>query len=158
MTMHTANVEWSRGDQAFVDKRYSRAHRWSFDGGASLAASSSPHVVRPPFSNPANVDPEEGYIAALSSCHMLWFLDLAARRGFRIDSYADTAEGRMASNEAGKEWVAEVTLRPHIVFSGALRPSDADVDRLHHAAHAECYLANSVRTSVVTRGSWTHAD
>jgi organic hydroperoxide reductase OsmC/OhrA len=156
MANHGATIEWQRGDQDFLDRRYSRAHLWRFDGGAAVAASSSPHVVREPFSNPANVDPEEAYIAALSSCHMLWFLDLAARAGFRIDGYRDAAEGEMARNADGKDWIARVVLRPHIRFSGVLAPDDAMVDGLHHAAHENCFLANSVRSAVETRGSWEY--
>jgi organic hydroperoxide reductase OsmC/OhrA len=156
MVTHTAKVEWQRQGEAFVDRRYSRAHRWSFDGGASVPASSSPHVVKAPFSNPANVDPEEGLVAALSSCHMLWFLDLAARHGFRIDRYVDAAEGRMARNAAGKEWMAEVTLKPDIAFSGPKVPTDADVEALHHEAHAECFIANSVRSTVRTEATWSY--
>lgn len=156
MAKHGATVEWQRGDQNFLDRRYSRAHRWHFDGGAEVAASSSPHVVREPFSNPANVDPEEAYVAALSSCHMLWFLDLAARAGFRIDSYRDAAEGVMTKNADGKEWVARVILRPHVLFGGAQAPDEAAIEALHHEAHANCFLANSVRSAIETEGSWAH--
>lgn len=156
MTKHGATIEWRRGDEAFLDKRYSRAHSWRFDGGLEVPASSSPHVVRAPFSNPANIDPEEAYVAALSSCHMLWFLDLAARRGYRIDHYLDAAEGMMARNAADQDWVATVTLRPQIAFGGTLAPSDADVEALHHAAHESCFIANSVRSTVETKGSWSY--
>ncbi len=156
MANHGATIEWQRGDQNFLDRRYGRAHRWSFDGGAEVAASSSPHVVREPFSNPANVDPEEAYVAALSSCHMLWFLDLASRRGFRIDSYRDAAEGAMAKNAEGKQWIARVTLRPHVIFGGASPPDDADIEALHHEAHENCFLANSVRSTIETQGSWLY--
>lgn len=158
MATHTAKIEWERQDQAFVDHRYSREHRWSFDGGASVAASSSPHTVKAPFSNPANVDPEEAFVAALSSCHMLWFLHLASQRGFRVDRYADAAEGRMARNAAGKEWLADVTLHPDITFSGPQAPTDADVEALHHAAHDECFIANSVRSRVRTQGKWSYQE
>ncbi|WP_332685506.1 OsmC family protein [Bosea sp. (in: a-proteobacteria)] len=156
MASHGATVEWQRGDQNFLDRRYSRAHRWRFDGGAEVAASSSPHVVREPFSNPANVDPEEAYVAALSSCHMLWFLDIASRRGFRIDRYSDAAEGAMVKNADGKEWIARLTLRPHVVFGGERVPEEAEVAAMHHEAHENCFLANSVRTAIETKGSWTH--
>lgn len=156
MATHGATITWQRGDEIFLDRRYSRAHLWRFDGGLEVPASSSPHVVRVPFSNPANVDPEEAYVAALSSCHMLWFLDLASRRGFRIDSYADAAEGMMLKNADGNEWIATVTLKPHVVFSGPLAPDDAAVEALHHEAHANCFLANSVRSTIETRGSWAY--
>ena len=152
MSLHTAEVHWERRDAVFTDKRYSRAHRWSFDGGVVVPASSSPHAVPLPYSDPANVDPEEAYVAALSSCHMLTFLWLAARQGFVVDSYTDAAEGRMQVNEAGKEAVTHVTLRPRIVFSGR-QPSEAELEALHHQAHDECYLANSVRTVIEVKAN-----
>ncbi len=154
MAIHTATIEWERGSDRFTDNRYGRAHRWRFDGGAVVPASSSPHVVPVPLSNPAHVDPEEAFIASLSSCHMLWFLNLAALRGFVVDQYSDQAQGFMAKNPLGKEWVSRVLLRPHVVFGGAEAPVAADVEGLHHAAHAECYLANSVRTAVETAATW----
>jgi organic hydroperoxide reductase OsmC/OhrA len=156
MAVHTATIEWARNDSKFTDNRYSRAHTWQFDGGLSVPASSSPHVVRVPLSNPANVDPEEAFIAALSSCHMLWFLNLAAVNGYVVDTYTDHAQGFMEKNASGKEWVSRVVLRPQVSFSGAKVPTDADVEGLHHEAHAECYLANSVKTSVETAGSWQY--
>lgn len=154
MAVHTATIEWARDDSKFTDNRYSRAHTWRFDGGLAVPASSSPHVVRVPFSNPASVDPEEAFVAALSSCHMLWFLNLAAVKGYVVDTYTDHAQGFMEKNASGKEWVSRVVLRPHVDFSGTKVPNDAEVDGLHHEAHAECFLANSVKTSVETAGSW----
>lgn len=153
MTHHTVQVEWDRQGSLFTDHRYSRAHQWRFDGGAVVPASSSPQVVRLPFSDPAGVDPEEAYVAALSSCHMLWFLDLAARAGLTVDHYRDAAEGEMARNAQGQAWVARVTLRPSVRWSGEHLPDAAAVRALHHAAHAECFLANSVRTEVVVEGA-----
>lgn len=154
MATHGATIEWRRGDETFLDNRYSRAHLWRFDGGVEVPASSSPHVVRVPLSNPANVDPEEAYVAALSSCHMLTFLNLAALRGFRVDSYSDAVEGLMRKNAEGQDWIATVILRPHVVFSGPLTPEEADVEALHHEAHARCFIANSVRSAIETRGSF----
>lgn len=148
MASHTATVEWRRGSEPFLDNRYGRAHVWTFDGGARIDASSSPHVVRAPLSNPDHVDPEEAFVAALSSCHMLWFLSIAAANGYRVDTYRDEAIGHMARNEKGKQWVSRVELRPRIEFSGARLPDPSDVERMHHEAHAECFLANSVRTEV----------
>src|ERR1700733_5557473 len=125
MSTYTATIRWRRKpDERFIDGRYSRAHQWKFDGGAVVPASSSPHVVRVPFSDPAGVDPEEAYVAALSSCHMLWFLGLAARDGYVVDVYDDSAQGEMMKNAEGKEMVARVTLRPAIVFSGDKAPND----------------------------------
>ena len=158
MATHTATVEWSSNGSRFTDRRYSRVHRWSFDGGAVVPASSSPHVVRVPFSDPAGVDPEEGYVAALSSCHMLWFLDIAAQAGYVIESYRDEALGEMGHNEAGKEIVTRVVLRPLVVFGGAKVPDDEALRHLHHEAHESCYLANSVKTMIEVEGSWTHSE
>lgn len=156
MAIHTAEIHWARADQAFTDNRYSRAHEWRFDGGAVVPASSSPSVVRLPFSDPAGVDPEEAFVAALSSCHMLWFLGLAARDGYRVDSYTDTAAGTMSKNAAGKEAVTSVLLHPVIVFSGDKVPDDGTVAALHHEAHESCFLANSVLTTIKVAGNWRH--
>lgn len=147
MAAYTATILWERGPgEVFSDNRYSRGHSWSFDGGVSLRASSSPHVV-PRFSDPAGVDPEEAFVASLSSCHMMSFLYLAAKRGLVVNRYEDTAEGVMEKNAAGKFWVSRVTLRPRIVWEGGA-PETSRVTELHHLAHEECYIANSVRTDV----------
>jgi organic hydroperoxide reductase OsmC/OhrA len=149
MAQHTAVVAWERGDAAFTDKRYSRAHRWTFDGGATVPASSSPHSVPVPYSDPTAVDPEEAFVAALSSCHMLWFLAIAAARGFTVDSYRDEAVGTMARDVSGRVAMTRVVLRPHVLFRGTSVPSLEEVREMHDAAHHECFLANSVRTEVV---------
>jgi organic hydroperoxide reductase OsmC/OhrA len=147
---YTATVTWKRGSgEAFTDIKFSRAHSWSFDGGVTMPASSSPLSVRVPFSRTDAVDPEEALVAALSSCHMLTFLYLAARQGFVIDSYDDNAVGVMTKNERGKLYLSKVTLRPRIAFSGARQPTAAELAELHHHAHEECYVANSVLTEVV---------
>ncbi len=148
MAEYTATIHWQRGeDEPFADNRYSRGHQWSFDGGVSFRASSSPHVV-PRFSDPAGVDPEEAFIASLSSCHMLTFLYLAARAKHVINAYEDTAVGVMTQSSEGRLWVSKVTLRPCIVWANA-QPSHAEQDELHHAAHLDCFIANSVRSEVV---------
>lgn len=153
MASYDANVRWRRqGHERFTDNRYSRAHEWVFDGGATVRASSSPHVVKVPLSDPAGVDPEEAFIASLASCHMLFFLFFAARRGFVVASYDDRAIGVMGKTDDGREWMSKVTLRPHIVFEGDKRPTAAELDALHHEAHAACYIANSVKTEVVIEG------
>jgi organic hydroperoxide reductase OsmC/OhrA len=146
---YRATVLWRRGDQSFTDNRYSRGHVWRFDGDIEVPASSSPFVV-PNYSVSRAVDPEEAFVASLSSCHMLFFLSFAARAGFIIDSYEDEARGEMAKNAAGKLFVSKVTLRPIIVFSGDKRPGEADIAALHHRSHEECFIANSVKTEVVT--------
>lgn len=148
MSTYTATVAWSRGEQVYTDGKYSRAHTWRFDGGIEVPGSSSPHVVKPPLSNEAAVDPEEAFIASLSSCHMLFFLDFARRAGFRIDSYIDEAEGVLAKDGEGRMAMTVVTLRPRIAFSGDKQPSQADIDELHHKSHEACFIANSVRTEV----------
>jgi organic hydroperoxide reductase OsmC/OhrA len=153
LATYEANVRWRRQpDEPFVDGRYSRAHEWLFDGGAKVHASASPHVVKLPFSDPSGVDPEEAFLAAISSCHMLFFLDFAAQRGFVVASYDDRAIGVMSKTSDGKEWMTKVTLNPHVEFIGDKRPTPAEVDALHHESHAECYIANSVKAEVVVEG------
>ena len=146
MSDHFASARWQRGDQPFSDRRYSRHHELHFDGGAVVPASSSPHSVRVPFSDPAAVDPEEAFVAALSSCHLLWFLDIACRAGWVVDDYRDDAVGTMAKDERGRTAITVVTLRPAVRFGGDRRPDAAEIARLHHAAHEECFIANSVRS------------
>ena len=149
MSTYTSEIRWSRGEQKFTDNRYSRAHTWRFDGGTVVPASSSPHIVPLPMSDAAAVDPEEAFVATLSSCHMLWFLSIAAKRGYTVDSYADDARGVMEKNSAGRLAMTKVTLRPFVVFSGAKLRDRAELDALHHAAHDECFIANSIRSEVV---------
>jgi organic hydroperoxide reductase OsmC/OhrA len=144
----TATIRWQRGGQPFTDKRYSRRHEWHFDGGAVVPASSSPHAVRLPYSDAAAVDPEEAFVAALSSCHMLWFLDIAARAGWVVDDYRDDALGVMAPNAEGKLAMTLVTLRPAVSFGGDRQPDAGQLHALHHQAHAECFIANSVKSEV----------
>ena len=147
---YTAGIHWMRGDAAFTDNRYSRGHRWRFDGGIEVPASSSPRVVRPPLSVEAAVDPEEALVAALSSCHMLWFLSMAASRGWRVDEYTDQASGVMGKNTSGRIAMVRVTLHPRVTFSGIRQPNREQILELHHQAHAECFIANSVTTEVST--------
>jgi organic hydroperoxide reductase OsmC/OhrA len=144
---HTATIEWTRGDAAFLDQKYSRAHRWRFDGGAVIAGSSSPHVVPLPHSDPAAVDPEEAFVASLAACHMLWFLSIAAKRGFVVDGYVDDAIGTMARVAKGRLAITEVVLRPRVRFEGAA-PDGATFEAMHHAAHDACFIANSVKSEV----------
>jgi organic hydroperoxide reductase OsmC/OhrA len=148
MAGYQATVEWSRSGASFLDNKYSREHTWKFDGGVTIAGSSSPHVVPVPYSNPGAVDPEEALIVALASCHMLSFLYVAGKQGFVVDQYRDEATGKMTKNEAGKYWVSEVTLHPKIEFSGQKRPSPPEIETLHHLAHEECFIANSVKTDI----------
>jgi organic hydroperoxide reductase OsmC/OhrA len=148
MAQHTSTVLWQRDQAAFTDHRYSRRHVWQFDGGAEVNASSSPHVVPLPFSDPAGVDPEEAFVASLSSCHMLWFLDIAARAGWVVERYRDEAVGIMARNDQGQQAMTRVTLRPAVQFAGA-QPTPQQLQDLHHRAHTSCFIANSVKTEVL---------
>ncbi len=146
---YTAVVEWRRGEaEAFTDNRYSRAHLWSFDGGVTVPASSAPSSVRIPYSREDAVDPEEALVAALSSCHMLFFLSFAAKAGYVVERYRDDASGVMSPNEAGRLYLSRVTLSPAVAFSGGKLPDAAAIEALHHAAHDHCYIANSVRAEI----------
>lgn len=140
---HVADIRWTRGEEVFLDGRYGRAHSWSFDGGIEVPASSSPATVRVPFSREDAVDPEEAFVAALASCHMLFFLYFAAKAGFLIDAYADHAVGFLGKRDDGKTALTEVRLRPDIAFAGEKRPTRDDLVDLHHRAHDACYIANS---------------
>jgi organic hydroperoxide reductase OsmC/OhrA len=148
MSAHTAVVTWRRGDAAFVDNRYSRGHVWGFDGGAEVPASSSPSSVPVPLSDPRGVDPEEAFVASLSSCHMLWFLSIAAKQGWLIDGYVDNAVGYMEKNDEGRLAMMRVVLRPLVTFATEPIPAAAQLRELHDRAHHECYIANSVRTVI----------
>ncbi len=152
MQQFKATIAWQRGAQPFTDNRYSRAHEWEFDGGLRVPASSSPLSVPLPMSDPGAVDPEEALVAAVSSCHMLFFLSIAQQRGFTIDRYRDDAEGTLARNAAGKMAMTAITLRPSIAFGGAALPAAQDIAAMHHAAHEKCYIANSITADVRVEG------
>ncbi|BDU76466.1 OsmC family protein [Mesoterricola sediminis] len=147
MIKHEVEISWSRGDAPFTDAKYSRAHRWVFDGGAVVMATSSPSVVPLPYSDPVFVDPEEALVAAASSCHMLWFLSIAAGRGFTVDSYEDRAVGYMGRNGEGRIAMVRIALHPCIRFAGE-GPDEAQVQEMHEASHDCCMIANSLRTEV----------
>ena len=148
MSEHKATIRWTQSQGDFLKGTYSREHTWTFDGGVTVQASSSPAAVRVPFSNPANVDPEEAFVASLSSCHMLTYLYVASRKGFEISSYEDEAVGVMTKNERGVPWVSTVTLHPRITYAGSRMPTPEEVNQMHHAAHEGCFIANSVKTDV----------
>jgi len=151
MKTFDASLAWERGAQPFTDQRYSRAHTWQFDGGLSVPASSSPLSVPLPMSDASAVDPEEALVAAASSCHMLFFLSLAAARGLVVDSYRDRATGTLGPDEQGRLAMERIVLRPRIVFAGAA-PDATVLDALHIDAHARCYIASSLRGEVVVEG------
>ena len=148
MSHYTAVITWERNGAVFTDNRYSRVHRWHFDGDIDVPASASPHVVPPELALAAAVDPEEAFVAALASCHMLWFLSLAAKQGFVVETYRDASTGVLARNGEGHMAMTEVTLRPHVAFAPDKRPSAAEHEALHHEAHALCYIANSITSDV----------
>ena len=150
MSEYLATIRWGRGEQAFSDNAYSRGHQWEFDGGLTVPASASPHIVPAPHSIAANVDPEEAFIASLASCHMLFFLAEAAKHGYVVDSYVDEAVGYMGRNADNRITVARVCLRPRASYSGDKLPSLEHLEKLHHRAHELCFIANSVRTEIVT--------
>ncbi len=156
MIEHHATLSWNRRGAVFRDSRYSRAHVWEFDGGATVPASSSPHSVPLPYSDAAAVDPEEAYVAALASCHMLFFLSFAAKRGYVVESYRDAAVGVMEKDGAGRMVVTRVTLRPETIFArSGEEPAEAAVRELHEEAHHACYLANSVRTEIAVEPAFS---
>ena len=148
MGTYVATVSWARGAQPYTDGKYSRAHTWRFDGGVEVPGSSSPHVVRPPLSDVAAVDPEEAFVASLASCHMLFFLDFARRAGVIVTSYDDEAEGEMEKGDDGKTRITRITLRPRIVY-GDVAPTDEMLGDLHHKAHEACFIANSITSEIV---------
>ena len=149
MSIYTATIRWTRDPGTdFAKGQYSRAHEWVFDGGVTVPASPSPHIVPAPWSNLAAVDPEEAFVASLASCHMLFFVDFARRGGFVIDEYVDEAEGILERRHDGKMWMSRVTLRPHVTWAGG-GPNEAALADLHHHAHDACFIANSVTTEVI---------
>ena len=148
MSEYYATVAWQRGEQAFTDNKYNRGHTWQFDGGLTIPASPSPHIVPSPMSVEENVDPEEAFVASLSSCHMLFFLSIAAKKGFIVDKYIDHAKGILGKNDSGKMAMVKVTLRPDIIFSGDKQPTKEDQEKIHHQAHDACFIANSVTTKI----------
>ena len=149
MEQYCAKVVWNRGEQNFSDNKYSRGHEWKFDGGLTVPASSAPSSVPLPFSVAENIDPEEALVAALSSCHMLFFLAFASKQGFIVDSYEDNAAGIMEKNEKRRMSITRIELRPHTVFSGSTIPTEEQILALHHLSHEHCYIANSIRAEVV---------
>jgi organic hydroperoxide reductase OsmC/OhrA len=148
MSDYKALISWKLQGSEFLKGRYSREHTWTFDGGLSVPASSSPSVVPTPWSNPAAIDPEEAFVASIASCHMLTFIFLAGKKGFQIGGYSDEAVGVMTKNERGVPWVSTVTLHPKIDYSGDKRPTTEEIEQLHHHAHEQCYIANSIKTEV----------
>lgn len=151
MATHTATVQWDRMGAPFTSDGYSRGHRWLFDGGVEVPASSSPHVIPLPLSVEGAVDPEEAFVASLSSCHMLWFLSVAEKEGYVVDTYRDEAVGVMGKDATGELAITSVTLHPRVGFGGREEPTSATMDRMHQAAHERCFIARSVRSAIRVR-------
>jgi organic hydroperoxide reductase OsmC/OhrA len=148
MGEYKATIRWQQSGGSFPEGTYSREHTWSFDGGLTVPASSSPQVVRVPYSNPAGVDPEEAFVASIASCHMLTFLYLAQQRGFEVESYEDEAVGKLTKNAQRVSWVSSVVLSPLIRYRGDQVPTRAELAKLHADSHRECFIANSVKTEI----------
>jgi organic hydroperoxide reductase OsmC/OhrA len=144
MSEHKAEVHWTRTTDDFSYDGYNRAHSWNFQGGIEVPASSAPDYL----GDENRVDPEKGFVAAISSCHMLTFLAIAARKRYVVDSYVDSAVGFMEENEHKKLSVTRVELHPKIEFSGENIPTAEQIEKLHHKSHEHCFIANSVNTKV----------
>jgi organic hydroperoxide reductase OsmC/OhrA len=149
MHRYSATINWDRREQDFTGNEYSRGHTWTFDGGLVVPASASPNIVPLPHSVAENVDPEEAFVAALSSCHMLFFLAIAAARGIIVDDYTDAAVGYMGADDRGRTAMTKIVLRPEARYSGDKLPSEKQIERIHDKAHEMCFVANSVRSEIV---------
>lgn len=151
MSEYFAEVNWVRkSTENYIDNKYSRGHQWIFDGGITVQASSSPHIVPLPYSVAENVDPEEAFVASLSSCHMLFFLSIAAKRKYVVDSYIDNAVGILSKDSDGNLAMTQVTLKPKAKFSDEKQPTLEQLEKMHHQAHQQCFIANSVKTKIIT--------
>ena len=144
MSEHKISLTWKRGDTPFEYQKYCRDHTWKFDGGHETAATAAPAYL----GNPKLVDPEEAFVASLSSCHMLTFLAVACKKKFVLDEYTDEAVGHMEKNAEGKLAITRVTLKQKLKFSGDKQPTAEEIDEMNHAAHDQCFIANSVKTEV----------
>jgi organic hydroperoxide reductase OsmC/OhrA len=145
MSEHKVTIDWKRETSDFDYKTYNRDHNWMFDAGVTVRASATPSYL----GNAACVDPEEAFVASLSSCHMLTFLAICARSGYVLDSYRDDAIGILAKDSGGALAMSKVTLRPAVKFGGAKIPTPDETAKLHEQAHHACFIANSVKTEVV---------
>ena len=144
MSEHKVNLSWKRGDAPFEYQKYPRNHTWKFDGGHEMTASAAPAYL----GDPKQVDPEEAFVASLSSCHMLTFLAIACKKKFVLDEYIDDAVGHMEKNAEGRLAITRVTLNQRLKFSGDKQPTTAEIEEMNHMAHDQCFVANSVKTEV----------
>lgn len=146
MSQHQASIIWQRQNQSFTDGKYSRAHEWHFDGGLCIPASAAPSIVPLPFSIPENIDPEEAFIAAIASCHMLFFLSFAAKAGLIVEEYRDNPVGFLEHDENRKRSITRVVLQPEIRFSN--EPPQIQIEKLHQQSHEVCFIANSIKSHI----------
>jgi organic hydroperoxide reductase OsmC/OhrA len=153
MAKYIATISWSRNGQSFINSKYKRVHQWEFDSGQTIRASASPNIVPTPLSDPSAVDPEEAFVASLSSCHMLWFLSIAAKAGFVIEQYIDKATGILSKDKHDKQAITQVTLYPHVTYKYSAAPSDEEHQNIHKLADEKCFIANSVKTNVEIESS-----
>jgi len=144
MSEHKMILTWNRGEAPFEYQKYPRNHTWKFDGGHEMTATAAPVYL----GDPKNVDPEEAFVAALSACHMLTFLAIACKQKFVLDGYADEAVGHMEKNSEGRMAITKVELHPKLKWGGDKTPSADELDKMHHLAHEQCFIANSVKTEV----------
>jgi len=154
MNRYSATIQWHQNNQNFIDNKYSRKHSWYFDGGLKIAASASPLEVPPPYSDPSAVDPEEAFIASLSSCHMLWFLSIAAKEGYLIKGYRDKATGFMEKNDQNQKSITRVILHPNVTFEKTKKPNQQKFDKLHEETHNMCFIAHSVKTKITIEATF----
>ena len=148
MSKYITTVSWSRDGQSFTDNQYKRSHQWEFDSGQTIRASASPDIVPTPLSDSMAIDPEEAFVAALSSCHMLWFLSIAAETGFVVEQYVDKATGILSKDKDGEQAITKVTLFPHVTYKKASAPSSEEHRNIHKHADEKCFISNSVKTKV----------
>ncbi len=153
MAKYIATISWSRDSQPFIDSKYKRVHQWKFDSGQTIRASASPNIVPTPLSDPSAVDPEEAFVASLSSCHMLWFLSIVAKAGFVVEQYIDKATGILSEDEHGKQAITQVTLFPHVIYKNGDAPSTEEHHNIHEHADKKCFISNSVKTNVEIESS-----
>ena len=144
MSEHRAFIRWKRKSETFDYPAYNRSHSWTFDNGITVPASAAVTYL----GEPDRVDPEEAFVASLSSCHMLTFLAICARKKITVNGYSDHAVGHMNKNDFGKLAITRVELNPQVMFEGP-QPGDAQLKKIHHLSHQECFIANSVNTEIV---------
>lgn len=148
MPNYKATIHWKRSGAKFLDHKYQRRHTWTFDSGLTMTAAASPHIVGESYTDPSAIDPEEAFTASVASCHMLWFLSLAAGRGFVVNNYMDNSQGVLEKNSEGKLAMTKVIIRPVVTFETERMPSQNDFLGLHRQAHSKCFIANSIKSDI----------